>query len=141
MCEISDTGFSVVHAEVASSAFELEDWVLDSRDALVRRLKHDFEQAFVVGQVVLCFVLVSERVSGDDDGFGPAWDELRDVADEDGFSEDCAVEDVSDCAVGALPHFGELELFDSFFIGGDRCAFDADPVFLDCLCGFNGDMV
>lgn len=48
-------------------------------------------------------VLVSESVSTDRDGFRPPGDGLGDRGHDDGFSEDGAVEDVSDRSVGRSP--------------------------------------
>lgn len=43
-------------------------------------------------------------------GLVPRGDEARDVGDNDGRAEDSATEDVTNGAVGALPHLLELEL-------------------------------
>jgi hypothetical protein len=41
--------------------------------------------------IVLRAVLISESVSADDNGFSPSWDKSGDIADYDGFTEDCSI--------------------------------------------------
>lgn len=43
-------------------------------------------------------------MASNDDGLSPARDNLGDTLEQDGFSEDSAVEDVADGAVGGLVH-------------------------------------
>lgn len=77
-------------------------------------------------------VLVTMSVSSDNNGLCPSWHESRHVFADDGFSEDGTIQDVSNGSVGGSPHFLELELLNSIFVGGNSCAFDADFVFFDC---------
>ena len=80
-------------------------------------------------------------MAADDDGFLPAWYKAGDAIYDNGFAEDGATEDVADCAIGGEPHFLKVEFLDASFVGGDGGAFDADAVFLDGFCGFDGDGV
>lgn len=80
-------------------------------------------------------------MSADDDGFFPSRNEAGDVADDDGFPEDGSVEDVPDGAIGALPHFLELEFLNSGLIRSDGCTLDAYLAFLDGFSCFDGDFV
>lgn len=94
-----------------------------------------------VDKEVSAVIDVTEGVSADDDGFVPVLDEPGDILDDDGFSEDSAVEIVPDGAVGALPHLLELEFLDSSFVGSDGCALDANLALFDGLGGVEGDLV
>jgi hypothetical protein len=49
-------------------------------------------------------------VTTDDDGLAPARDETGHVLADDGLAEDGAAQDVTDGAVGRLPHLLQLEL-------------------------------
>ncbi len=49
-------------------------------------------------------------MAANDDGFLPARHKARNVVADDGFPEHCATEDVTDGAVGRLPHLLEVEL-------------------------------
>ena len=80
-------------------------------------------------------------MSSDDDGFFPSWNESGNVLDDDGFSEDSAIEYISDGSIRALPHLLELELLDSRLIGRDGGALDSNFTLFDGLCGFDGDLV
>lgn len=55
--------------------------------------------------------LVAVGMPADGDGLGPARHQAGDVLADDGLSEDCPPQDVSDGAVGALPHLLQLELW------------------------------
>ncbi len=102
--EFSDRLVSVVHAHDAASILgEVEDLVgLDW--SAVLWLEREFESTFLLDDEVGGSVLVAEGVTADDDGLFPGGDESWDVLNDDGLSEDSAVEDVSDCAVGGFPH-------------------------------------
>ena len=135
-----NTLISVVHAETNSTvSFELVDFHLFFSSVI--SLKDDLKSSRFVDCEISGFILVSEGVSANDDGLLPSWDQLRDIFDHDGFSEDSAVEDISDGSVGALPHLLEFEFLDSGIIGGDGGALDAYFALLDGFCGFNGDFV
>jgi hypothetical protein len=85
--------------------------------------------------------LISEGVSTDNDWFFPSRYQFGYIFDDDRFSEDSSVEDVSDGTVGAFPHFFEVELLDSGFIWRDGCAFDAYFALLNGLGGLEGDII
>jgi hypothetical protein len=53
----------------------------------------------------------------------------------------CAVQVVSDGAVGRQPHLLELELLDALLVGGDGRAFYTDRVFLDSLGGIECHLI
>lgn len=55
--------------------------------------------------------LVAVGMSADGDGLGPAGHQAGDVLADDGLPEDRPPQDVSDSAVGALPHLLQLELW------------------------------
>lgn len=48
--------------------------------------------------------LIAKGVASNDDGLDPAGDNLGHTLEQNGFSEDSAVEDVADGAVGGLVH-------------------------------------
>jgi hypothetical protein len=95
----------------------------------------------------------------DDDGLDPAWDGAGDALEDDRLAEDGSTEDVTNLfmkgrkrvnerreettygAVWALPHFLELELFDTSLVGGDGSTFNADMIFENGIGGINGDLV
>jgi hypothetical protein len=138
--ELFDTFVCVVHGETDTSlTFKFVD--LGSLFSTVCTSKDDFEGAWFIDDEVSSFVLVSEGVSAYNDGFFPSGDEFGYVFDDDGLSEDGAVEDVSNGAIGAFPHGFEMELLDSNFIRGDGGAFDANFAVLNGVCGLEGDLV
>lgn len=72
-------------------------------------------------------------VSPDNNRLVPAGHKAGHVGADNGLTEDGTVEDVTDGAVGGLPHFLELELLHTFLVGGDGGALDADLVELDSV--------
>ena len=58
-------------------------------------------------------ILVTEGVTANDDGIGPARHEARDIVDDDRLAENHAAKDVADRAVGRAPHLLEVEFFDA----------------------------
>lgn len=76
-----------------------------------------------------------------DNGAGPPGDDAGDVFNDNWFSEDCAIENVTDRTIGASPHLFEVEFFDSGFVGGDGGALDANVVFFNGIGGVNSDLI
>ena len=73
--------------------------------------------------VVLRAVLVSKGVSADNNWFSPPRDESGNVSNDNGLSEYCSIEDISNRAVGRLPHLLKVELLNSAFIRCNSRAF------------------
>lgn len=97
--EVDDGLVGVVHAETNTAlASEVEDGSADW--SAVVGSEDELELSRLVELHVLALVLVSIGVPADDDGVSPAGDEAGDVFADDGLTEDCAVEDGSDGAVG-----------------------------------------
>lgn len=140
MSEFFNTFVSIVHSE-AYSTISLE--FVDFHPLLwaVITFENDFEGTRFVDSEICGFVLITEGVSADDDRFLPAWDESRDVFDDNGFSEDGSVEYVSDGSVGTLPHFLQVELLDSGLIRSDGCTLDANLAFFDGFSSLDGNFV
>lgn len=135
-----DTFISIVHSHAYSSvASEFVDFHLLFRTII--SFESDLKSTRLLDNEVSGFVLISKSVSANDDGFLPSWDESGDVADNNRLSEDSPVENISDGAVGTLPHFFEIELFDSGFVGSDSGALDSYLAVLDSFGGFDGDFI
>ena len=80
-------------------------------------------------------------MSANNDGLGPARNESWDVFNDDRFSEDSSVKNVSDGSIGAFPHFFKIELFYSGLIGGDSGAFDTYFTLFDGISSVDGDLI
>jgi hypothetical protein len=91
--------------------------------------------------IVLRTVLVSISVSANNDGRSPAWDKTRDVADNDWLAEHSAIKNVSDSAIGGLPHLFEVEFLHTGLIRSDGCALDSDLVLQHSVRTIYGDLV
>jgi hypothetical protein len=71
--------------------------------------KNNFEFALFFDYKVGAAILVTKGVTADNDGLFPSGDETRDTRDDNGFTKDCAVENVSDSPVGRSPHLFQVE--------------------------------
>lgn len=130
---------SVEHTHVYTS-IEISD-VLNGRCAAIFRGKSDIDGTRLSDNVILTAVLITESVSSDNNWLSPAWNATGDVGDHNRFSEDSAIEDVSDGAVGAPPHLLEVKLFDTAFIGGDGGALYGNLVFLGGISRVDCDLI
>ena len=99
----------------------------------------DFELAGLGGDVVGGAVLVAKSVTADADWLLPAGHEEGNVLAHDWLTENDAVEDVTDGAVGRLPHRLQLEFLDTLLIGGDGGALDGDVVLQGGVGRVDGD--
>jgi len=97
--EAEDGLVSVVHAEHDTGALELVHVEVGGIRAVLGRESHG-ERSWHLGAEVSRFVLITEGVSTDNDGLGPARDKFGDVADNNGLAEDGATDDVPDGTVG-----------------------------------------
>lgn len=80
-------------------------------------------------------------MTADDDWLLPSWNQTRNILADDRFPEDGATEDVTNGAVGRLPHLLQLEFLDASLIGSDRCALDADVVLQNGISTIDGDLI
>ncbi len=140
MSKIFDAFVNVVHTQTNTSfSFELEDLHALLISFIV--CEDDFKGSWLVDNKVGSFVLITKGMSSNNNGFFPSWNQSWDVADNDGFSEDSTVENVSDATVGANPHVFEIKLLDSSFIRSYCGALNTDLTFLDSIGSVNGDLV
>lgn len=114
--------------------------MLESFWSIVRCVFHD-EFTWFGSNVVSSNILITVSVSTNDDWVGPAWNKSWDVFNDDGFSENSSIKDISDCSVGRFPHLLKLELFNSFLIRCNCSTFDTYFVLFDSLCWINGNLV
>ena len=87
------------------------------------------------------FVLVSEGVPANYNGFFPSRDQSGDVLDDDRLSENCSIQNVSDGSIWTFPHLLEFKLFDSGLIWGNSCALDTDFAFLNGFSSIDCDLI
>ena len=92
-------------------------------------------------QEVCRFVLVTKGVTANHNRLGPAWDETRNIIDDDGLTEDNAAENVADRAIRAAPHFLQAELFDPCFVWRDGRTFHSNAILLGRVCRIDCDLV
>lgn len=63
----------------------------------------------------------------DNDGLFPSGDETGDTRDDNGFTEDCPVENVSDSPVGRSPHLFQVEFY-VISISNRKCGEEERPL-------------
>jgi hypothetical protein len=140
MSELLDTLISIIHGKANSTlSFILVDF--HSLLSAVVSLEDNFKGSRLINYEICGLILISECVPADNDGLFPSRDESWDVLDNDWFSEDSSIEDVSDGSIGTFPHFFQVELLDSGLIGSDGCAFDSNLTLLDGFSSLDGDLI
>lgn len=139
----ADRGVSVEHTKVATSIRGGLEFVDELSDFLVAIFggENKLELTFLVDNIVLAAVLITVGVTANDNRLGPAGHEAGDVLDNNGLTEDSAVEDVTDGTVGASPHLLEAELFDAISIGGNGSTLDTDLGALHSFSAINGNLI
>ena len=80
-------------------------------------------------------------VTSNNNGFGPAGYQARDICADNGLTEDGTIQDVTDGAIGRFPHLLKLELLDTLLVGGDGGTLDAHLVLLDGIGRLYSDLV
>ena len=88
----------VEHAQVASALFEMI-YLLDNWFRSIVRSEFDLNFSWLCNNIILASVLITESVSSNNDGFGPAWHESWDIRDDDWFSEHGTIEDISNSSI------------------------------------------
>ena len=80
-------------------------------------------------------------MAANDDGLGPGGHQTRNIADDDGLTENDSAKNVADGAIRRLPHLLQPEFIYAGFIRSDRGALNTDAVLLDGMCGIDGDLI
>src|SRR5271170_3282310 len=128
MCETRNTLICIIHRKSNSSTlstptsatptYKKRDYgylkIIDGPSGCFSaglRGKNNFEFAVFFDYKVGTAVLVAKGVTTDDDGLFPSGDETGDTRDDNGFTEDCSVENVSDSPVGRSPHLFQVEFY------------------------------
>ena len=140
MGELGNAFIGVIHAKTnASSSFKFID--LHLLLCSVISSENYLKCSRLVNYKICGFVLISKGMSANNDGLGPARNESWDVFNDDRFSEDSSVKNVSDGSIGTFPHLLEFKLFDSGLIRSNSCAFDANFALLDGFSSLDGDFI
>ena len=127
-CKTFDALIGVVHAKHdARGLFKIENFdtflfaVLSAHDdfGFVALLHVSFDVA----------IYVAVRVTRNNDGACPGRDKSTDAVNDNRASENGAVQNRTNRAVGAFPHFFKVIFFHALGVGGDRSALDRNAVF------------
>ena len=130
----------VKHAHVDATFFKVIDLLHNWLRTIVGR-EFNLDLSWLCHHVILAPVLVSEGVSSNDNWRSPAWNESRDIRDDDRLSEDGAVEDVSDSSIWRFPHLLKAELFDTTSIRSDGGTLNGNFVFFSSIGRINRDLI
>ncbi len=138
MGEISDWTVVIEHDKADSWPWEFGDWDVK---VLLGTLEVSGKFTGFWDKEISAVVDITEGVSTNDNWLGPVVDESWDVFAENWLSEDGSSKIISDGSVGWFPHFFELELFDSGFIGSDGSALDTNFAIFDGFGGIHSDLI
>lgn len=140
MSEIFNAFINIIHGHTDSSfSFKF----IDLHSLLFSFIvpENDFKSSRFINCEIGSSVLITKCVSSNNDGFFPSWDESWNVFNDDWFSKNGSVQNVSDGTIGTFPHVFKIKFLDSGFIRSDSCAFDTDFTFFDGVGCINGDLV
>ncbi|MNT15226.1 hypothetical protein D3C72_1502680 [compost metagenome] len=98
MSKTADRFIRVVHCQCNAITFEVVNFVSDCV-ATVFRLESDRQFAFTFSHEICCTVLVTECVTADTDWCSPVRNKTWNVFADDGFTENCTIQDITDSAV------------------------------------------
>ena len=138
--EIADRLIEVIHCHRNATAGCLEDLEALGFGA-ISGLEANRQRSRAVKDKVRCPVLVTKRVTANNNRLVPTRNQPRDVGNDDGLAENHSAQDVANGSIGAAPHLLEAKLFDSRLVRSNGCALDANPVLLDGVSGIDGDLV
>mmetsp|Transcript_97472 Transcript_97472/g.134064 ORF Transcript_97472/g.134064 Transcript_97472/m.134064 type:complete len:376 (-) Transcript_97472:86-1213(-) len=131
---------SVEHTEVGTSLLEVVDFLFSRCTAIIGG-ENKFDFTSLVDNVILATVLVTVSVSTDNDRLGPAGHQSGDVLDNNRFSENGTIKDVSNSSVRRSPHLLEFELFNTTLIRSDSGTLDTNLVLLHGVSAINSDLI
>jgi hypothetical protein len=102
--------------------------------ATVLRIEGHFKSTRLVNNCICCTILVAKCMSSNDNGISPSWYESWNVLNNNGLSEHCSVQLVTNGAIGRFPHLLELKLLDSCLIRCNSGTLYANFAFLNGSC-------
>src|SRR5579859_5849576 len=108
MCEPGDGFVGIVHCKTYTSGLEVID-VPSGGFGTAFWGEDNLEFTLFFYDEICAAILISESMTTDDNGLFPAWDETGNTRDDNWFTKDGSVEDVSDGSVWRSPHFLQVE--------------------------------
>src|SRR5581483_8363830 len=94
------------------------------RFAAIFRSESHGELAFAFYHRISSPVLVAKCMTDNDNGGSPVGYQAGNVVDNDRLAENGTIQDITDGAIGALPHLFEAKFFNAGLIGSDSSAFN-----------------
>mmetsp|Transcript_18496 Transcript_18496/g.13296 ORF Transcript_18496/g.13296 Transcript_18496/m.13296 type:complete len:332 (+) Transcript_18496:516-1511(+) len=131
---------SVEHTQVGTGLLEVVNLLLDGCTAIIRG-ENELDLAWLLDYVILATILITVSVSTNDNRLGPSWHQSGNVLNDNRFSEDSSVKDVSNSTVRRSPHLLKLELFNTTLIRSNSGTFDTNLMLLDGVSGIDGDLI
>jgi hypothetical protein len=103
--------------------------------------ENELDFAWLANSVVLAAVLITVGVSSDNDGLSPAGHKSWDIVNDNSLSEHGTVENITDGAVGGLPHLLKLELLNTTSVRGNGSALDTNLGSKHSVSTINGNLI
>jgi hypothetical protein len=104
MSKLFNTLISIVHSKTYTTfSFEFIDLVF--LFSSVFSSEDNLKGSRLVDCEICGSILISESMSSDDNRLFPSWNKSWDVLDDNRFSENCSIQDISDSSIWTFPHF------------------------------------
>ena len=140
MSKVFNTFINIVHTHADTSfSFEFED--LHFFFFTLSISENNLESSWFVNNKISSSILISKSVSSDNNGFFPSWNKSWDIVDDDRFSKDGTIENVSNGSIGTFPHLFKFEFFDSCFVRCDGGTFNSYFTLFDSIGGIDGNLI
>lgn len=99
--------------------------------------EHQFNFTGPIDNNIFGFVLITVRMTANNDRIRPTGHQARNVLAQNRFTENRSAQNIPDRSVRTQPHLLQLELFNALFVGCNRCTFDANIMLEHGQCSIN----
>lgn len=135
-----DTFISVIHSHTdTASSFVMIDFHFLFRSIIA--FEQNLKFAWLIHDEICGFVLISESMTSNDDWFFPAWNQSRNILDDNRLTENSTIEYISDGTIGTFPHFLQLELLNSSLIRSNSRTFNTNFTLFDSIGSINSNLI
>jgi len=103
--------------------------------------ENHFNFTSLLYNIVLATILISISMSTNDDRLSPSWDKSWDIINNNCFTENGSIKNVSNRSVRWFPHLLKFEFLNTTFIRRNCSALNTNFVLKHCFRAVNGNLI